>query len=231
MSLPDDLQFDPLSFSGVVRLFPLPNLVMFPHVLQPLHVFEPRYRDMLEDALAGDRLIAMAILSPGWEKDYEGQPAVEKTACLGRIATHAQLPDGRYNLLLAGVARVVLGDELSPPASFRRAKARIRADRYPAKLASQKPELQEHLFTAFRRVLPDTHNVQAPLAQLLAKEIDLAVLTDIVAYTLDLPLVRKSKLLAETDVYKRARWLLGHLQKSGEVADDKGRFPPDFSVN
>ncbi|MBI2826597.1 MAG: LON peptidase substrate-binding domain-containing protein [Planctomycetia bacterium] len=231
MSLPDDLKFDPSTFSGTVRLFPLPNLVMFPHVLQPLHVFEPRYRDMLEDALAGDRLIAMAILSPGWEKDYEGQPPVEKIACLGRVATHAQLPDGRYNLLLAGVARVVLGSELSPLVSFRRAKAAIRADRYPAKLAEQKAELQEHLFTAFRRVLPDTHQVQAPLTQLLAKEIDLAVLTDIVAYTLDLPLARKSKLLAEADVYKRARWLVEHLRKRGKDAGDETHFPPDFSVN
>ena len=57
----------PLSdFAGTARLFPLPNLVLFPHVMQPLHIFEPRYRQMTADALAGDRLIAVVLLKPGW---------------------------------------------------------------------------------------------------------------------------------------------------------------------
>ena len=60
---------DPLTlenFTGTVRLFPLPNLVLFPNVAQPLHVFEPRYRQLMADSLAADRLIAMALLQPGW---------------------------------------------------------------------------------------------------------------------------------------------------------------------
>ena len=83
----EELAFDSASFSGRARLFPLPNLVMFPHVLQPLHIFEPRYREMLEDAMADDRLIAMSILAPGWEKHYEGRPALESVACLGQVVT------------------------------------------------------------------------------------------------------------------------------------------------
>ena len=75
-------------FSGIVRLFPLPNLVVFPHVMQPLHIFEPRYRAMLEEALDEDGLIAMAVLAPGWEKDYEGRPPMRSNACLCKIATH-----------------------------------------------------------------------------------------------------------------------------------------------
>ena len=61
-----ELQFDASTFSGVARLFPLPNLVLYPHVMQPLHIFEERYREMLEDAIADDGLIAMALLEPGW---------------------------------------------------------------------------------------------------------------------------------------------------------------------
>jgi Lon protease-like protein len=76
MSASEDLYSQPENFSGKARLFPLPNLVLFPHVLQPLHVFEPRYRQLLEEALADDRLIAMAVLAPGWESDYEGRPAL-----------------------------------------------------------------------------------------------------------------------------------------------------------
>src|SRR5947208_12924499 len=97
----------PLSdFTGTARLFPLTNLVLFPHVMQPLHVFEPRYRQMTADALAGDRLIALALLKPGWEPDYEGRPDLFPVACLGRIVAEQKLEDGRFNILLRGLARV-----------------------------------------------------------------------------------------------------------------------------
>src|SRR5205085_1976564 len=92
-------------FSGMARLFPLPNVVLFPQVVQPLHIFEPRYREMTADALADDRLIAMALLQPGWEADYEGRPPIHPICCLGRIFAEKHLPDGRYNLLLRGLTR------------------------------------------------------------------------------------------------------------------------------
>src|SRR5207253_4170439 len=92
------------NFAGVARLFPLPNLVLFPHVVQPLHVFEPRYREMTTDALAGDRLIATALLHPDWEAVYEGHPPIHPVACLGRIVADQRLDDGRFLLLLRGLA-------------------------------------------------------------------------------------------------------------------------------
>src|SRR5215210_7720227 len=91
--LPDD-------FAGIVRMFPLPNLVLFPHVVQALHIFEPRYRAMLEDALAGDHLICMSLLQPDWESKYDGRPSVYPVMCIGRVVAHARLEDGRYNILL-----------------------------------------------------------------------------------------------------------------------------------
>src|SRR5437763_12710939 len=94
------------NFPGTARLFPLPNLVLFPHVVQPLHVFEPRYRRMTARALAGDRLIALVLLQPGWEDDYDNRPAVHRVACLGRVIGDQKLDDGRYNLLLRGLSRV-----------------------------------------------------------------------------------------------------------------------------
>src|SRR5947208_11484422 len=90
------------NFDGRVRLFPLPNLVLFPRVVQPLHVFEPRYRQLMADALDTDRLIAMALLRPGWEADYEKAPPLHPTVCLGRIQQEERLGDGRYNFLLQG---------------------------------------------------------------------------------------------------------------------------------
>src|SRR5438445_4483396 len=104
----DDLQ----NFDGIARLFPLPNLVLFPFVIQPLHIFEERYRRMTADALAGDRLIGMVLLRPGFEAEYAGRPAIHSVACLGRIVADKRLEDGRYNLLLRGLARVRIAAEI-----------------------------------------------------------------------------------------------------------------------
>ena len=88
-----------------IPLFPLPNVVLFPAALLPLHVFEPRYRAMVADALENERLIGMVMLRPGWEPDYEGTPAVYRIGCAGFI-THAEpLPDGRYNIMLRGLEK------------------------------------------------------------------------------------------------------------------------------
>src|SRR4051812_44153248 len=107
-----DFQSELAQFSGQARLFPLPNLVLFPHAVQPLHVFEPRYRDLMAEAIASDQTIVMACLAPGWEAHYVARPEVYPMACLGKITTYQRLPDGRYNLLLKGISRVRLGEEL-----------------------------------------------------------------------------------------------------------------------
>lgn len=86
-------------------IFPLPNVVLFPQVFLPLHIFEPRYREMVADALAGDRLIGMVLLRPGWEGKYEGRPPVYPIGCAGVITHHDHLPDGRYNIVLRGLEK------------------------------------------------------------------------------------------------------------------------------
>ena len=99
--------------------------------MQPLHVFEPRYRDLLEDALAGDRLVTMGVLSPGWEDDYEGRPPVWPIGCLGRVAVCHRLDGGAYNVLLVALRRVRLVQELPPTKRFREALAEVCEDCYP----------------------------------------------------------------------------------------------------
>ena len=83
-------------------LFPLPHVVLFPNVFLPLHIFEPRYREMVADAITGDRMIGMVLLRPGWEQDYEGRPPVYPIGCSGLITHVEQLADGRYNIVLRG---------------------------------------------------------------------------------------------------------------------------------
>jgi Lon protease-like protein len=88
-----------------IPIFPLPNVVLFPNVFLPLHIFEPRYRQMVADALQGDRIIGMVLLRPGWQANYEGRPAVYAVGCAG-VITHAEkLPDGRSNIVLRGMEK------------------------------------------------------------------------------------------------------------------------------
>jgi len=92
-------------------LFPLPNVVLFPRAVLPLHIFEERYKQMTADALAGKHLIAMALLKSGWEKAYWSRPAIEPVLCVGRIVSSERLPDGKYNFLLQGLLRARIASE------------------------------------------------------------------------------------------------------------------------
>jgi Lon protease-like protein len=97
-----------------IPVFPLPNVVLFPQVFLPLHIFEPRYREMVADALEGDRLIGMVLLRPGWQADYDGRPAVYPVGCAGVITHHDRLPDGRYNIVLRGLEKFrITGEDAS----------------------------------------------------------------------------------------------------------------------
>lgn len=105
----------------VLPVFPLPGLVLFPGTQLPLHIFEPRYREMLEAALSSDRLIVMALLKPGWEEQYYGAPSLFEVACVARVVAAQKLPDGRSNITVTGVARVRLKEEL-PGLAYRRVR-------------------------------------------------------------------------------------------------------------
>jgi Lon protease-like protein len=230
MSSFEDLSFSFADFSGRVRLFPLPNLVLFPHVIQPLRVFEPRYRRLLEDALAGDHLMAMAVLAPGWEQDYEGRPALYPAACLARVTTYHRLDDGAYNLLVLGLRRVRLARELEPERLYREAEAELCEDLYPVEEAGSQGVLARRLRKALLRFLPSLPEAREQMDQLLANDLRLGVLTDVVSYMLDADIAAKQRLLGEVNVYRRAEMLLAHLEAAQGGAQDPV-FPPRFSVN
>jgi Lon protease-like protein len=88
-----------------IPIFPLPNVVLFPNVFLPLHIFEARYREMIADALSGDRIIGMTLLRPGYESNYEGRPPVYPLGCAGVITHSEPLSEGRYNIVLRGLEK------------------------------------------------------------------------------------------------------------------------------
>lgn len=127
--------------SDLLPIFPLPSVVLFPNVFLPLHIFEPRYRQMTADALAADRMIGMVLLRPGWEHDYEGNPPVYPIGCSG-VVTHAErLPDGRFNIVLRGVERFRIVDE-DHSRMYRRARIESFAD--GALTSADRDEIRRH---------------------------------------------------------------------------------------
>jgi Lon protease-like protein len=97
-----------------IPIFPLPSVVLFPNVFLPLHIFEPRYRQMFSEALNGDRMIGMVLLRPGYEADYDGAPPIYRTGCSGLITHSERLDDGRYNVVLRGIEKFTIAAEETP---------------------------------------------------------------------------------------------------------------------
>jgi Lon protease-like protein len=221
-------------FNGVARLFPLPNLVFFPNALQPLHIFEPRYRQMTADALAGDQLIALVLLQPGWEKAYEQKPRLHPMACLGRVIANQLLPDGRYNLLLRGLSRARVIEEVPTERLYRTAQVELLADRTTASL----PALMDLRKQLEARILPRFSDgpIHKQLSDLFHSELSLGTLCDVLTFALPVPIEWKQLMLEELNEEARASMLLEGFEMMTPPQADTGapslrKFPPDFSAN
>jgi Lon protease-like protein len=115
-----------MSLSGLIEedlaalpVFPLPNVVLFPGALMPLHIFEPRYRELVREVLAGRKLMGIARLKPGFEEDYEGRPPVFDVCGIGSVIDSVEQADGRFDITLRGLARARIVEELPPRRAFR----------------------------------------------------------------------------------------------------------------
>jgi Lon protease-like protein len=217
----------PPDFDHVVRLFPLGEYVAFPHNVMPLHIFESRYREMFEDAIQGDQLIAMATLLPGHSHDYYTRPPIAPTVCIGQILTHEKTEEGTYTFLLAGVARARVEHEIEPVRSFRRGKVTVIEE-----TGHSEPDPQA-IATRLVSLVKDT----LPSAEKLLDEVDrgrisIAGLTDVLAFHLPLPTVQKLELLAEANGVARVRRLVEQWPlEQREPNDPPRRFRADFSDN
>src|SRR5262249_52962225 len=101
-----------MTLPEVIPVFPLPNVVFFPRMPLPLHIFEPRYRAMVRDAARGARLIGMALLRGDWQRDYEGRPPIFATGTVGEMVHVEELPGGRFNIVLRGLCEYPIVREL-----------------------------------------------------------------------------------------------------------------------
>ncbi|MDY3553801.1 LON peptidase substrate-binding domain-containing protein [Gemmata sp. JC717] len=214
-------------FSGTVRLFPLPGLVVFPHVVQALHIFEPRYRRMTADALAGDGLIAMATLSASADEPAD-RPAIEPVVCVGRIVWHEKHPGGKYDLRLRGLSRARVVEELGSETPYRTARVELIRDTASTDL-SRLTELRRALAAAVLPRFEDGSPAQRQLGELFDGDAPLGQVCDVLAFALPLPPELKLALLAEPLADRRATAIADALRVSAARAERP--FPPPFSAN
>ncbi len=116
-----------------IPLFPLPGMVFIPYTVLPLHVFEPRYRDLVDDAMAGNKFLAVPRLQPGWESNYESSPAVFQVMGFGKILRYEPLADGRANIVLLGLGRLRVRHEMKPDSLYRVVEGALLTDELPVR--------------------------------------------------------------------------------------------------
>ncbi|QDU39271.1 Lon protease 2 [Maioricimonas rarisocia] len=234
MTSKDFGELEAAGFSGTAPLFPLPNAVLFPQIVQPLHIFEDRYRAMTADALNGERVLAMALLQSGWEASAEQNDIpIHPVVCLGRITLDQQLEDGRYMLLVRGIsrARVVSEDTTSRP--YRIGQLELLEDRYPQDPMIDRKARRDELLDLFYELYPGdaSHQTVQPF---LERELGLGALCDLLAYVSHLPAERAAAVLAELNVDARSDLVLDEMRtrlRSQTARERSEPFPPDFSVN
>ncbi len=182
----------------LLPIFPLPNLVFFPNTRLPLHVFEPRYRKMVTDALDTDKRFGIILLRPGWERDYFGAPAVHGCGTIGTIEQAVPLDDGKFNILIRGDVRFRILDEVSRvPYRTARVIAQPETQRSTGDAYAQREWLAD-LARQYLKYLPE---------QMAVPEIEtvgLDALTNALTMSLNLDVEQKQKLLEIDDLISRA---------------------------
>jgi Lon protease-like protein len=198
-----------------IPIFPLPNVVLFPNVFLPLHIFEPRYRQMTAESLAGDRIIGMVLLRPGYEEHYEGRPAVFPVGCAG-VITHAErLPDGRFNIVLRGMEKFRILDEQNEQ-QYRLASVEPVPD--PGIDAASRNEMRGERKRLEMLLVPQPDGTTDPKVPSSMPDEDLV---NALAQYLEFEPVEKQALLERTGVLDRCRSLIELLEMKVLVARHK----------
>jgi uncharacterized protein len=188
-----------------IPLFPLPEVVLFPNTTRPLLIYEPRYREMVADALATNKIIGMVLLRPGFEKDYEGRPPIYGVGCAGIIDDYKKLPDGRYAILLRGLStfRIVSEDQRKP---YRLATIEAMPEQLKNEDRGALSTVRERIAKLLYTVLPLGTEPPDPA-------LDDAEFVNVVAQALKMPEEARQDLLERNSVLARAQTLAARLDR------------------
>lgn len=204
----------------LLPLFPLPEAVLFPGAIMPLHVFEPRYLALVADALLGERVVAVPLLKPGYEQVYYTSAApIHEIVGVGRIIDSAEFEDGTRNVTLRGEARVRVVEEF-PGRPYRFARVELLASSCAA-APEEQAQLRQRLRAAVLDMFAGGEEAARRWRRIFESELDLGELTDFVAFGVPGSGALRQSLLAQTDSAARAQALLDHLHTLTALADSR----------
>jgi Lon protease-like protein len=178
----------------VIPIFPLPRTVLLPGEVLPLHIFEPRYRDMVQDALASHRIIGMVESLPDSTTTDIGLAEVRGVGCVGFIAQYQELPDGRFLLWLLGLERFRINEEISAATRYRQ----VRVDYVPIEEPADRLAGIQPLRRELKTLLPELVETDHGTRQLLAGQMDEVSDPQLIAlacHILELDSLRKREIL------------------------------------
>lgn len=205
-------------YNGLLPLFPLPSVVFFPYTFLPLHVFEPRYKQMVIDAAEKDGLIGMVLLKPGWENLYYGNPPVYEMACLGQAFRTEVLPDVNFNVLLYGIKRVRI-QELDFAKPYQRAKVQIIEKNGHGLTLKKTKEIRHQILERLNQI------IDPPLwgfSAFSAPHLDLGVFIDFITFSYPFHPFQKQTILETVNLEKRGMNLI-HLLDQEKEKGNKSR--------
>ena len=218
----------------VIPLFPLPTTVFYPNTFLPLHIFEPRYRSMVADALEGEGKIGVILLKAGWEKDYHGTPEIMNIGCVGKIERHSQLPEGKYNILLSGLHRFRILQEIEGKL-YRQAQIEILEEINNQNLTVDSLPIKKQVIENMKRYLENISDGEKIEQALDMENCDtLAQFVDRIAYHFDLPASKMQEFLEEQDVHKRANILYSLIELKTQlikISKEIKKEGIDFEMN
>ncbi len=213
----------------IIPLFPLPSSVFYPGTPLPLHIFEPRYRQMTTDALEGERKIGMVLLKPDWEATYFDRPELYTIGCVGSIEKEIRHPNGKFNFTLVGLRRFRILKELDGK-PYRRAEIKLLEELNEQEIGEEPNATRDGLIGLYREfisLIPEGNSLKEEPDWNLGDK--LSQFIDRFAYRMDLNLEQKQTFLEEQDVFRRAKFLqdfikmkldLIHLSKTRNVNPD-----------
>ncbi len=221
-----------INFSEPIGIFPLPECVLLPHATVPLHIFEQRYRQMVKDALDSTGLIAMTVFEgTGWKQHYDEAPPIKPVACVGYILQHDRMFDGRYNILLQGVCRAIVAEEVAPGSTSLDPLSPYRR----ARLVPMESQVDdEGMLTSTRTDLlsllndPDIATLAnvGKIGQWIDERIPTPAAVDVVGHVIAQGNFDRYELLAEPDLFARANKVQTTLQGMRRSLRIAGKFKP-----
>jgi Lon protease-like protein len=218
--------------SAGIPVFPLPGMTLFPHTHLPLHIFEERYRNLMEDTLRrpdGEHCFAMGSVLPDGAHDTVGHPAVFRYAGVGRIDEYSRMPDGRFMLVLKGVGRVRLSGEREMVNGYRVFDAQWVRDFHPSPASEWERNLGQELKALAVALLREQAE---KFREVLSHDLELGSLVDMICGYLPFPAEFKLEQMGTPNVIERAAATISHLERllgdtPGKPVDPDGNPVPN----